>query len=124
MFVLSFSGGRLMAAGENTAADAIIRLAGGVNAMTGFQGYAPVADEAVAAAAPETILAMENAGPDPVTAEGVFELPALIGTPAADDQSFIGFDGQFLLAFGPRTAAAIRELAMALYPAIDLPTLE
>jgi iron complex transport system substrate-binding protein len=124
MFVLSFAGGRLMAAGANTAADAIIRLAGGVNAMTGFQGYAPVADEAVAAAAPEVLLAMENAGPDPVTAAGVFALPALVGTPAAAEQAFLAFDGQFLLAFGPRTALAIRALAAALYPELDLPLSE
>jgi heme transport system substrate-binding protein len=124
MFVLSFAGGRLLAAGENTAADAIIRLAGGVNALAGFQGYAPVSDEAVTAAGPQTILAMQNAGPDPVTADAVFALPALVGTPAAEQQSFVSFDGQFLLAFGPRTADAIRALATALYPDLDLPKAE
>ncbi len=124
MFVLSFAGGRIMAAGANTAADAIIQLAGGANALTGFNGYTPVTDEAVAAAAPQTVMAMENAGPNPVTAEGVFALPALIGTPAAANQSFIAFDGQFLLAFGPRTAEAIRALAVALHSGITIPELD
>lgn len=124
MFVLSFAQGRLMAAGAGTAADAIITLAGGVNALTGFNGYTPVTDEAVTAAAPETVMAMENAGPEPVTGDVLFALPALIGTPAAANQSFISFDGQYLLAFGPRTAAAIRDLAMALYPELNIPAVD
>lgn len=124
MFVLSYAQGRLMAAGAGTAADAIITLAGGVNALTGFNGYTPVTDEAVTAAAPETVLAMANAGPDPVTGEALFALPALVGTPAAANNSFIAIDGQFLLAFGPRTAAAIRELALALYPDLVIPELD
>ncbi|MGV8840535.1 MAG: heme/hemin ABC transporter substrate-binding protein [Bauldia sp.] len=124
MFVLSFAGGRVMAAGQGTAADAIIALAGGTNAMTGYNGYAPVADEAVAAAAPETILAMANAGPNAVTAADAFAFPALVGTPAAASNSFISFDGQYLLAFGPRTAFAIRDLALALHPDLTIPPLE
>ncbi|MGD9737990.1 MAG: hemin ABC transporter substrate-binding protein [Bauldia sp.] len=124
MFVLSYAQGRLMAAGAGTAAHAIIGLAGGVNALTGFDGYTPVTDEAVTAAAPETVLAMANAGPDPVTGEALFVLPALVGTPAAANNAFLAIDGQFLLAFGPRTAAAIRELALALYPDLTIPAVD
>jgi len=53
LFVLSLQGGGVMAGGEGTEAEGIIRLAGGVNAATGFQGYKPMTDEAVLAAQPD-----------------------------------------------------------------------
>jgi len=53
LFVLSAAGGRLMASGQGTAADAVIGLAGGVNAVEGFPGYKQLTDEAVLAAQPD-----------------------------------------------------------------------
>ena len=47
MFVLSFMNGKPMVAGRNTAADGIIELAGGVNAIDGYEGYKQIADEAI-----------------------------------------------------------------------------
>ena len=41
MFLLSFLNGRPMVAGRATAADGIIRMAGAVNAITGYEGYKP-----------------------------------------------------------------------------------
>lgn len=62
VFVISARGGRIMAAGEDTGAAAIIALAGGENALSGFSGYKPVSDEALLAAAPDIILAMNREG--------------------------------------------------------------
>ena len=47
LFILSFKDGRILASGSGTAADGIIALAGGVNAVEGFEGYKQLADEAV-----------------------------------------------------------------------------
>ena len=58
MFILSTQGGRIMASGTNTAADGIITLAGGTNAVSGFEGYKPLTDEAVTLAAPDVIVMM------------------------------------------------------------------
>ena len=58
LFVLSTQGGRIMASGTGTSADAIIAMAGGVNAVTAFSGYKPLTDEAVIEAAPDAILMM------------------------------------------------------------------
>src|SRR5262245_36542858 len=44
MFVMSLLNGRAMAAGKATAANEIIQLAGGVNAIDGYDGYKPVND--------------------------------------------------------------------------------
>ena len=41
LFVLSTQGGKITASGTGTAADAIIRMAGGSNAIDGFEGYKP-----------------------------------------------------------------------------------
>lgn len=116
MFVLSLAGGRAMVAGRNTAANEIIALAGGVNAIDSYEGYKPVGEEAVVAAKPDVVLAMQR-GSESLTAEAVFGNPGFALTPAGASRSFVAMDGLYLLGFGPRTAAAARDLSHALYPA-------
>lgn len=115
LFALSLANGRIMAAGRNTAADAMIRLSGGVNAVQGFDGYKPLTDEAVIEAAPEAILVMSNPGRH-VTAEEAFAIPALKNSPAGQSSTLIAMDALYLLGLGPRTPDAARELAAKLYP--------
>jgi len=117
MFIISMQGGKAMVAGRNTAADGIIKLAGGVNAIDAYDGYKQIADEAVIAAAPDTVLVMQGQQM-PLDAKGVFAHPAFAPTPAAAKQSFVAMDGLYLLGFGPRTAKAARDLAGSLYPAL------
>lgn len=115
MFVMSLVSGRAMVAGRKTGADAIITLAGGVNAIDSYEGYKQVSEEAIVAARPDIILAMQR-GADSVTADGIFANPAFALTPAAKTRSFVSMDGLYLLGFGPRTAAAAHDLAGSLYP--------
>jgi iron complex transport system substrate-binding protein len=117
LFVLSFAGDRAMAAGRNTAADGIIRLAGADNAIASYDGYKPVSDEAIVAAKPDVVLVMER-GPGSLSADAVFSHSAFKATPAAATRSFISMDGLYLLGFGPRTAQAARDLAVAIYPSL------
>ena len=51
LFVLALQNGRHLVGGRGTAADAIIGLAGGINAAGTIEGYKPMTDEAVIAAA-------------------------------------------------------------------------
>lgn len=106
---------RLTAAGDGTAADAIIDHAGATNPFDGANGYKAASEEALLTMAPDTILMLGdgNGGPTP---EEVFAVPALRNTPAAANRSLIVLDGPYMLGFGPRTAGAIRDLTMALYP--------
>lgn len=120
LFVLSMAGGRVMAAGKDTEAAAIIELAGGVNAAPEITGYKPLTDEAVIAAAPDVILTMQR-GSHVAKPEDVFALPAFQSTPAAAAKALISMDGLYLIGFGPRTPAAGRELASKLYPEIVKP---
>ncbi|TIU75332.1 MAG: hemin ABC transporter substrate-binding protein, partial [Mesorhizobium sp.] len=55
LFVLSMQGGKILASGSDTAADGIIKLSGGVNAVDGFSGYKQLSDEAVITARPDVI---------------------------------------------------------------------
>lgn len=115
IFVMSFLNGRAMVAGGRTAANEIIRMAGGVNAVDGFDGYKPVNDEAIVAAKPDVVLTMQR-GREELDAATVFANPSFALTPAAAKKSFVAMDGLYLLGFGPRTAAAARDLAVSLYP--------
>lgn len=115
MFVMSFLNGRAMVAGQKTAANEIITMAGGVNAVNGFDGYKPVNDEAIVAAKPDVVLTMQR-GREQLDAATVFANPSFALTPAAAKKSFVAMDGLYLLGFGPRTAAAARDLAVSLYP--------
>ncbi|TIL72591.1 MAG: hemin ABC transporter substrate-binding protein [Mesorhizobium sp.] len=114
LFVLSMRGGKILASGSNTAADGIIRLSGGVNAVDGFSGYKQLSDEAVITARPDVILMMNNAGPG-VSDEELFANPSIRSTPAGAARKVVRMDGGYLLGFGPRTADVIRDLAASLY---------
>ncbi|WP_245415164.1 heme/hemin ABC transporter substrate-binding protein [Hoeflea marina] len=111
LFILSMQGGRIMAAGADTHADGIIRLAGGDNVMAGISGYKPVSDEAVMAAAPDVVVMMDRTGDHAISDEMLFAHPALSSSPAASAHAVVRLDGMKLLGFGPRTAEAIAELS-------------
>lgn len=115
MFILSTQNGRITASGTGTAADSIISMAGGINAVTAFKGYKPLTDEAVTLAAPDVILMMNRGGHTSADNDELFAMPALVTTPAAQNQNVVRMNGMHLLGFGPRTATAIVELSKALY---------
>lgn len=120
LFILSLEGGHIMASGTGTAADGMIVMAGGMNAITAFTGYKQLTDEAIIEAAPDVILLMDRGGAthDPAVDE-IAAHPALSATPAAQSSRIIRMDGSYLLGFGPRTAEAMTELSRALYPPAD-----
>jgi iron complex transport system substrate-binding protein len=115
IFILSLANGHPVVAGRGTAADGIIRMAGGANAFDDFEGYKPVNDEAIAAARPEAVLVMDR-GEHAMSADTVFSEPGLALTPAAEHKTLISMEGLYLLGFGPRTVRAARDLASRLYP--------
>jgi iron complex transport system substrate-binding protein len=122
LFVLALREGRPMVGGRNSGADAIIRLAGGVNAADAVEGYKPMSDEAVISAAPDMILMMDR-GAHAVSADDVFRVPSFSATPAAARRALVVMDGLYLLGFGPRTPQAARDLMAAVYPERAVPRL-
>jgi iron complex transport system substrate-binding protein len=116
LFLLSLQGGRVMAGGEGSSAESIIRLAGGINAGTGFEGYKQITDEAVLTAAPDVILIMDREGDLAINNDMVLAHPVLSQTPAAKAGAILRMDGLLLLGFGPRTPQAAEALHKLLYP--------
>lgn len=115
LFILSLQGGRILASGRDTQAAAIIAMAGGINAVTEFDGYKQMTDEAVAEAAPDVILMMDRTGDHAILDEQLFALPSIRVTPAGAAESIVRMNGLYLLGFGPRTARAALDLNRALY---------
>lgn len=115
LFILSVTNGKIMTAGDHTAANGILKLAGAVNVASGFHGYKPLNDEAIVEAKPDVILMMKQGGPPTVSDEEILANPAIALTPAGKNGALIRMGSLTLLGFGPRTAEAIRELSKALY---------
>lgn len=115
VFVLSLRGGKIMASGTNTAADGIIQLAGAKNAITNFEGYKALSDEAIVNAAPDVIVMMDRRGDHSTTNEQVFAHPGIALTPAGKAERLVRMNGLYLLGFGPRTAEAAGVLHKQIY---------
>jgi iron complex transport system substrate-binding protein len=101
IFLLAHSGTPMIAGGD-TAANAMIHLAGGINPMAAaFSGYKPMTPEALITAAPDFLL---------VTTEGLQHI-GNIKTHAP----IIHMDAIKLLGFGPRLPMTVRELGEWFY---------
>ena len=116
LFLLSMGGGAPQAAGRDTAADGIIRLAGGTNAIDAYSGYRPLTPEAVIASRADFVLVTRQTVQAMGGLEAVLNQPSLRQTPAGRAGKILQFDTLLLLGFGPRTPQAAQELAMALHP--------
>lgn len=114
LFIISIRDGKVRAAGTGTAANGIITLAGAVNPLAEMSGYQTLTDEAILTADPDVILMMNNSGAGDFSAD-LAGNPALASTRALKEGNVVKIDGAFLLGFGPRTPAAILELAGQLY---------
>lgn len=123
LFLLAVSRGAPLASGESTAADAMIRLAGGENAVTGYRGYKPLSLEMAVAAAPDILLMMQQSVDALGGPAAVLKLTAIAATEAGRSGRLVSMDGTYLLGFGPRTAHAVHDLARLLHPQAELPAL-
>ncbi|MBT9463006.1 MAG: ABC transporter substrate-binding protein [Hydrogenophaga sp.] len=109
LFVLSHSGSP-MVAGEQTAADALIRFIGARNPLAGFKGYRPMTAEAMAQAAPDIILTTTQ-GIEAIGGEAKFwQRPELALTPAHARRAMVHLDALELLGFGPRLPDVVERL--------------
>ena len=95
--------------GEKTAAHAVIQYAGGVNCLSGFQGYRPMNAEALASAAPDIVLTSTQSLEAHGGADKFWERPELALTPAYRRRALVTLDALLLLGFGPRMPPAVRE---------------
>lgn len=123
LFLLTTSRGAPLASGSETAAHALIHLAGGMNAVSGYRGYKPLSVESALDAAPDLVLMMQQSIDTLGGVDAVLTLPSIAATPAGKARRVFAFDGLFLLGFGPRLPVAVREVASLLHPELSLPAL-
>ncbi len=121
LLILSVGNGPLLGAGADTAASAMIELAGGVLAFPDMQGYKPISLEPVLAADPAWIVlpshvAMTLGGP-----KGIGSFDVIARTRAGQEGRVAVIDSHYLLGFGPRAPQAAADLASLLHPDIEIP---
>ncbi|HRO60389.1 MAG TPA: ABC transporter substrate-binding protein, partial [Burkholderiaceae bacterium] len=104
--VLSSHTGRLQAAGSDTAANAVLALAGIANAFDTQTGYKSISAETVTALQPEIIVTSPLSMGDGGLA-AFASLPGIATTPAARRGRIVVIDDLLLLGFGPRVPQAL-----------------
>lgn len=121
LFLLDLGKGAPLAAGSKTSADAMIRLAGATNVFTSVEGFRPISTEALVAAAPDYIVLMNHVADRLGGPAKIAGLAPLDQTPAGKAGHIVVMEGLYLLGFGPRTPAAVLDLARALHPELATP---
>ncbi|MEM9305266.1 MAG: ABC transporter substrate-binding protein [Pseudomonadota bacterium] len=111
LFFASLRDGAPSAAGTETAADGIIQLLGGKNVFDSHTGYKPLSLEAAVVAEPDVILVMSHHADRMGGIDEVMSHPALSLTDAAQNGRVFLVDPVTVMQFGPRTPAAVAELA-------------
>ncbi len=114
IFIFAHGGGSLLAAGQGTAADAMITLAGGANAISGYIGYKPLTAEAVLLTSPDIILISKQGLESVRGIEGLLSQPGLAQTPAGKSRHIVTMDDLLLLGFGPRLGEVLQQLMSVL----------
>ena len=119
LFLYARGLGTLYVSGTGTAADAMIRLAGGVNAVSEYADFKPFTPEAVVAAAPDVLLMLSRGLESLGGVEGLLQLSGIALTEAARHRRIVAMDDLFLSGFGPRLGAALNELIFHLHPELQ-----
>ncbi len=105
--------------GKGTGIDEMITLAGGDNPFTSFQGFRPMTDEAVIAAAPDVLLMTERSFERVGNLDGAVQLPGIPLTPAGKNRRVIPVSDRYFQGFGPGIGTAVRDLALKFYPELQ-----
>lgn len=110
LFVYARGAGTLMVAGKNTPMDQMIALAGGQNAVTGFEDFKPLTPEALLSSNPDYILFFDSGLQSLGGVEGALKIEGLNKTKAGKSKKIIAMDGALLSGFGPRVGEGVVEL--------------
>lgn len=110
--------GTTMLGGAGSRADAMITAAGAVDAGTaaGVKGFKPITPEALAVAKPDVLLLLDGGLASVGGVDGVLKLPGVAQTPAGAQRRIVSLEDTYLLAMGPRTGAALKDLIGKLHP--------
>ena len=109
--LLALRDGVPTAAGSETSGNGVLEMAGLTNVFADFEGWKPIAPEAMIEQDPEVIFIPQRSakaagGIDAVIADPIIEL-----TSAGSSKRVLAVDGMALLGFGPRTIATAAQIS-------------
>jgi iron complex transport system substrate-binding protein len=110
LFIYARGAGMLMVSGKNTPVDKAIALAGGQNAVTGFDDFKPLTPEALITGNPDIILMFTSGFESLGGVDGVLKIKGVDKTNAGKSKKIIAMDGGLLSGFGPRLGEAAVQL--------------
>ena len=113
LFIFTHGGAAVNVSGTKTAAHTMIEASGGINAVTGYEGYKPITAESLLGAQPTLILVTTRSLNAIGGEKGLWATPGLSLTPAGKTKNLVVVDDLKLLGFGPRTGETILELSKA-----------
>ena len=110
LFIYARGAANLFVAGDKTPMQSIIELAGGQNAVTGFEDFKPLTPEALLNSNPDYILMFDTGLQSMGGVEGVLKIEGLDRTNAGKNKKIIAMDGLLLTGFTPRIGQAVTQL--------------
>jgi len=110
LFIYARGAGTLMVAGQKTPVEAMMQLAGGKNAVQGFEDYKPLTPEALITANPDVILFFDKGLQSLGGVEGALKIEGVLATKAGKNRQIYAMDGALLSGFGPRLGEAAVQL--------------
>ena len=114
--LLALRDGVPTAAGSETSGHGVLEMAGLTNVFADFEGWKPIAPEAMITRNPDVIFITERSAKAAGGIEAVIADPIIELTGAGSSGNVFAVDGMALLGFGPRTittAVQISEFAQA-----------
>ncbi len=117
LFIYARGAGNLMVAGTGTPMEALIKIAGGENAITEFSDFKELTPESLIQGNPDVILMFDSGLQSLGGMDGVLKVPGVSQTNAGKNKKIITMDGGLISNFGPRTGEAALELNKSLIEA-------
>lgn len=110
LFIYARGAGNLMVAGTGTPMEALIKIAGGENAVSDFTDFKPLTPEALVQGNPDVILMFDSGIQSLGGIDGILKVPGVEQTNAGKNKKVITMDGGLMSSFGPRVGEAALEL--------------
>lgn len=110
VLLVSSRGGKFEGAGRETAADAILTLAGARNVLAAERGYKALSAEGAVALKPDVIVTTTMSLQASGGLDAFLAQPGIAVTPAGRARRVVVMDDLLLLGFGPRLPEALRQL--------------
>ena len=111
MLVLSMQGTSPMVAGSGTSGDSFIKMIGGDNIFSSFNGWKNVTAESILKLNPDYIIIPEKDLHKQSKVTEIVNNPIFSNTSAGKNNNFLFEDGMAILGFGPRTIYAAFDLS-------------